>query len=87
MGSRTRVVSQPDAEVLDLQRSLLVLALDGDDFTGCLLELAELTQEVPEAGLRDDVVGGEDDHSEEGRILVLLRRQFAADDLVFLQLQ
>lgn len=87
VSSRTRVVTQPDAEVLDLQRSLLVLALDGDNLTSCLLEFAELTQEVPESRLGDDVVWCEDDHLEERWIRILLRRQFASDDLIFLQLQ
>lgn len=48
MGSRTRVVTQPDSEVLDFQRRLLVSALDGDNLTSCLLEFTQLAQEVPE---------------------------------------
>lgn len=72
VSSRTGIVSQPDTEVLDLQRSLFVLALDRDNFTSCLLELAELTQEIPETRLGNDVIWSEDDHPEEGRVLVLL---------------
>lgn len=48
VSSRTRVITQPDAEVLDLQWSLLILALDGDNLTGGLLEFAQLAQEIPE---------------------------------------
>lgn len=87
VSSRTGVITQPDAEVLDLQRSLLVLALDGDNFTSCLLEFAQLTQEVPEPRLGDDVIWCEDDHLEERWIWILLGRQFASDDLIFLQLK
>lgn len=49
VSSRTGIITQPDAEVLDLQWSLLVLALDGDNLTGCLLEFAQLAQEIPES--------------------------------------
>ena len=48
MGSRSGVVSQPDPEVLDLEGVLLLDLLDGDDLSGGLLELTQLTQEVPE---------------------------------------
>lgn len=87
VGARTWVITQPDSEVLDLQRSLLVLALDGDDLTGCLLEFAQLTQEIPETRLGDDVIRCKDDHLEEWRVWLLLGRQLATDDLIFLQLK
>ena len=48
VGSRSGVVSQPDPEVLDLEGVLLLDLLDGDDLSGGLLELTQLTQEVPE---------------------------------------
>lgn len=82
-----RIVTQPDAEVLHLQRRLLQDALHRDDLAGCLLELAQLTQEVPEARLGHDVVRGEDVHLEERRVLLLLRGQLAPDHLVFFQLK
>ena len=47
VGARARVVTQPDAEVLDLQRLLLFDLLYADDLSGSLLKLTELTQEVP----------------------------------------
>ena len=50
------VLPEPDAEVLDLQGLLLVDGLDGDDLSGGLLELPELAEEVPEAGLGHDAV-------------------------------
>jgi hypothetical protein len=37
--------------------------VDGNDFSGCLLDLFELSQEVPESGLGDDLVGRKDPHS------------------------
>lgn len=83
----TGIVSKPDSEVLDLQWSLLVLALHWDDLTSSLLELTQLTQEVPEAGLGYDVIRGEDDHLEQWWIWILFGRQFASDDLILLQLK
>lgn len=84
--ARTRIVTQPNAEVLDLDRGALVHLLDVHDLTGGLLELLQLAQEIPEAGLGDDAVRSEDSHLVERSGRLLLRRQLAADDLVFLQL-
>lgn len=85
--SRTRIVTQPDTEILDFQRRLFELTLDGDNLTGCLLEFAQLAQEVPETTLCNYVIWGKDDHLEERRVWVLLRRQFAANDFILLQLK
>lgn len=63
VGTGSRVVSEPDTEVLDLQGLLLVDGVDGNDLSRCLLDLFELSQEVPESGLGDDLVGSEDPHS------------------------
>ena len=49
MGSRSGIVSEPDAEVLDLERVLLLDLLHRHDLAGSLLELTQLTQEVPES--------------------------------------
>jgi len=46
------IVSEPDTEVLDLEGLPLGDLLNTDDLSGGLLELAELTEEVPEAGRR-----------------------------------
>lgn len=75
-----RVVAQPDAEVLDAQRSLLQDALDRNDLSGGLLELTQLPQEVPEAGLGHDLVRCEDVHLEQLRVPILLG-QLTPDDL------
>lgn len=61
--------------------------MDANNLASGLLELAELTQEVPEAGLRNDVIRGENPHTVQRRIRLLLRRKLTADDFVLLQLQ
>lgn len=87
VGSRTGIVTQPDAEVLDPDGSALVDLLDRHDLTGGLLELLQLTQEIPETGLGDDVVGSEDSHLVERSGRLLLGGQLAPDDFIFLQLK
>ena len=47
MGSGSGIITEPDSEVLDLQRVLLPDLLDGDDLSSGLLELTELTEEIP----------------------------------------
>lgn len=59
--------------------------LDGYDLTGGLLDLLEAAQEVPETGLGDRLVGGEDGHAIQGRGGVSLRGQMTANDLEFLK--
>ena len=46
VGAGPRVVSQPDAEVLDLERLLLLDFLDRDDLAGRLLKLPQLPEEI-----------------------------------------
>ena len=48
MGSRSGIVSEPDAKVLNLKGLLLNNLLNTDNLASGLLELAELTKEVPE---------------------------------------
>ena len=55
------------------------------DLTVGLLDLLQLHQEVPEAGLGDDIIGGEDAHAVQLGGGVGLGRQMAANDLVFLK--
>jgi hypothetical protein len=62
VGAGPGVISQPDAEVLDLEWLTLPDLLHGHDLSGGLLELPELLQEVPEARLGNDLVGGKDSH-------------------------
>jgi len=85
VSARARVVSQPDAEVLDLLGVLLVDSLDANDLTGSLLDLLETTQEVPVTGLGDRLVRGEDGHPVHGWGRVGLGGQVAANDLVLLK--
>ena len=79
------VVAQPDTEVLDTLGVLLVEGLDGDDLTGGLLDLGQTTQEVPETGLGDRLVGSEDGHAVQIGGGVGLGGQVAPDDLVFIK--
>lgn len=85
VGAGARVVADPDAEVLDLQGVGLVDLVQADDLAVGLLDLLELHQEVPEAGLGDDLIGGEDPHAVQLRGRVRLRGQVAPDDLVLLK--
>jgi hypothetical protein len=83
VGAGSRIIANPDAEVLDLEGSFLVNDVQGDDLAVGLLDLAELHQEVPEAGLGNDGVGCEYTHAVELWGRVGLGRQVAPNDLVF----
>ena len=83
----TRVITQPDAEIFDLNGRCLVDLFQADNLTGGLLELFQLAQEVPETGLGDNAIGSKDSHFVERSRGLLLCWQLAANDLVFLQLQ
>lgn len=85
VGSGSRVVADPDAEILDFQGSLLVDDIQGDHLAGRLLHFAQLHQEVPEAGFCDHSVGREDSHAVEFGGWVHICGQMSADDLVFLE--
>jgi hypothetical protein len=85
VGAGSRVISDPDTEVLDLERALLVDLVEGNDLAVGLLDLAELHQEIPESGFGDHIIGSEDAHAVEFGGRVRLGRQMAADDLVFLE--
>jgi hypothetical protein len=83
--ARPRVVTNPDTEILDLQRSLLVDHVERDDLAVGLLDLAELHKEVPEAGFGDHGVGCEDAHAVEFGGGVGVGGEVAANDLVFVE--
>lgn len=85
VGAGARVVTDPDTEVLDLERVLLGDLVHGDDLTIGLLDLLELHQEVPETGLGNDLIGGKDAHAVELGGGVALGGQMAANDLVLLK--
>jgi len=57
-----RVISEPNAEVLDGGWLLLVDLLAGDNLADSLLDLLQTIQVVPKAGLGHHAVGGEDAH-------------------------
>ena len=63
MSARPGVVSQPDTEVLDLHGLPLLDLLHGDDLSGRLLELPQLSQEVPETRLGHNHIRGKNPHS------------------------
>ena len=65
VGAGPGVVPQPDAEVLDLHGLPLLDLLHADNLAGGLLELPQLSQEVPEPGLSHDHVRSKDPHPEE----------------------
>jgi hypothetical protein len=85
VGTGAGVVSDPDTEVLDLQGVLLVDLVEGNDLAVGLLDLLELHQEVPEARLGNDLVGGKDSHAVELGGGVGLAREVAPNDLVLLK--
>lgn len=80
----------------DLQRGSLVSAtlaeirfptvsthfVDGDELSCGLLDLPELPQVVPEAGLCDHLVGREDAHAVQLGAGILVRGQLAPNDLI-----
>lgn len=87
VGTGTGIVTQPDTEILNFDGRGFVHLFDGDDFTGGLLEFLQLTQEIPETGFGNNVVGGKDSHLVERSLRFLLGGHFTADNLVFLQLK
>jgi len=58
----TRVISEPNAEVLDGGWPLLVDLLAADNLADSFLDLLQTIQVVPEAGLGHYAVSGEDTH-------------------------
>jgi hypothetical protein len=80
-----RIVADPDTEVLDLEGTLLVHHVERDDFTVGFLDLAQLHEEVPEAGFGDDIVGCEDAHAVEFGCWVGVSGEVPAYDLIFVE--
>lgn len=85
VGTRSRVVSDPDTEVLNLGRSLFVDLANGNNLTSSLLNSSELGQKVPESRLGNNSVRGKDSHSVELGLRIDLARELSSDDLIFLQ--
>jgi hypothetical protein len=99
VGAGAGIVADPDAKVLDLFGALLVnlglsitcmphlnipYLVDAHNLTVCLLDLAELGEEIPESGFGNDIVGCENTHAVELGSWVGLTWEVAADDLIFL---
>ena len=63
-----------------------IYLLTADNLTSGFLELTKLSQEIPKARLSNNMIRSKDSHPVKGRIGLLLRRQLASDDFVFLQL-
>lgn len=87
MCSRSRVITQPDTKILNLNRCLLSDLFQRNNLTRRLFELFQLTQEIPETRLGHNHIRGEDPHFVERSSLLLLCGQLAPDHLKFLQLK
>lgn len=82
VGSRARVVTEPDSVVLD-GTGVLLNNLDAvKNLSSGLLHLTELTHEVPELGLGSNRVGSEDNHAVSFGVGVLVSSSLTADNLV-----
>ena len=60
--------------------------VDSDDLAVNLLDLLQLAHEVPEAGLGDNLVDGEEAHAEKLGGSILLGGEMATDQLVLVKL-
>jgi hypothetical protein len=78
--SRTRVITQPNAEVLDMSRSSLEHFFAGDNLSVGLLDTSQHAGEVPEARFCYNVVAGENLHLVQFRLGILLARKLTSDD-------
>lgn len=83
--SGTGIVLEPDSVVLDGSGVLLELLLDREDLSVGLLHTTKHGDEVPETGLGDDMVGGEDLHLPDWSHWLLLRWDLASDNGVFVE--
>lgn len=83
----TRVITKPDTKVLNFNWRLFGHMFNRDDFSGSLLELLQLTQEVPKTRFRHNLIGSEDSHFIERSGGLLFCGQFAPDNFVLLQLK
>jgi len=86
VGTGARVVSEPNAEVLDGSWPLLVDLLAKDDLADSLLDLLQTIQVVPEAGLGDNAVSRENAHPVKRRHSQLVGGDLSPDDTVLDQI-
>lgn len=82
VGAGTRVVLDPDAEVLHLSGVLLEDLVDANDLTVGLLDTAERVEEVPETRLGNNRVGRKNAHTVELRLRLRLARKVTTNNLV-----
>ena len=96
VGSRTRIVSEPNTIVLNSQWSFLwnlsliprfyaLYLVDSYNFPTCFLDFSSLFQEIPETGLCDLSVWSKDSHSVEFRNLVIFGWKLSSNDLVLVK--
>jgi hypothetical protein len=85
VSARARVVTNPDAKILDLERALLMDDIEGHNLASGFLDFSQLLEEIPESGLGNDGVGCENTHAVEFGGWVVVSWQMAANDLVFLE--
>lgn len=84
MGTRSRGITNPDAVVFDNSVVLFHNLNDIQDFTSGFLHFTELMHVIPELGLGNHRVGGEDNHPVSLRVRLVFRGGLAANHLVVL---
>lgn len=83
--TRSRLVSDPNTEGLDLGWGSLRDEVDGNNLTGSLLGLVQLLQEVPVTRLGNNSVRSENSHSEQLWLWHGLGRETTTNDLILVQ--
>jgi len=80
VSSRSRIVSNPDAEVLDETGSLFGDLLHGNDFSGGLVDLLVVRNKVPESRFGSNWVRREKSDSVDRWMRLSVRRQLSASN-------
>merc|ERR1719325_260191 len=83
VGTRPRIVSEPDSKVLDFKRFLFSDFFNTDNLAGSFLEFPQLTQEIPKSRFGDNSVWSENSHTVQRSLGFILRWQFTANNLKF----
>lgn len=83
--TRSRFVSNPDTEGLNLGWGRLGDSVNGNDLTGSSLDLVQLLQEVPVTRLGNNSVRSKDSHSEQLWLWDSLGRETTTNNLIFVQ--